>query len=159
MVGLRTVFVAGLMTVSITALASTDKYTPDWESLKKHDPAPEWFQDAKLGVYFFWGPYVVPECGGDWYSRWMYTPGINNRGQWVYDFHQKNYGPDFHYHDFIPQWTAEKFDASEWIDIFEDMGSKYIGAIAEFHGGFSMWDSQVNPWNAAGASDRYYQGA
>ncbi|MDZ8118455.1 alpha-L-fucosidase [Pontiella agarivorans] len=142
------VFVAGLL-IAIPMMASSRTYTADWESLKQHRPSPAWFQDAKLGVYFFWGPYIVPECGGDWYSRWMYTPGINGRGQWVYDFHQKNYGSDFHYHDFFPLWTAEKFDAAEWIDIFEDMGSKYIGAIAEFHGGFSMWDSEVNPWNAA----------
>lgn len=125
-----------------------DKYTPDWESLNKHEAAPQWFQDAKVGVYFTWGPHSIPENGAGWYPRWMYTPGINNRGQKTYDYHQKHFGPNYHYHDFCKDWRTPKFDAIEWVDAFEDMGAKYIGAIAEHHDGFSLWDSEVNPWNA-----------
>ncbi|QBG46734.1 alpha-L-fucosidase [Verrucomicrobia bacterium S94] len=132
----------------------TEKYTPDWSFLKKHKAAPEWFQDAKLGVYFHWGLYSIPASGGEWYPRWMYTPGINDRGQWVYDYHQKNYGPDFQYHDFIPLWKAERFDAAEWVDLFEETGAKYVGALAEHHDGFSLWDSEVNPWNSADMGPR-----
>ncbi|WP_111710254.1 alpha-L-fucosidase [Lutibacter citreus] len=125
-----------------------DKYTQDWESLKEHEAAPQWFQDAKVGVYFTWGPYSIPASGGEWYPRWMYTPGINNRGQKTYDYHQKNFGPNYHYNDFCKDWKTPKFNAKEWVDVFEDMGAKYIGAIAEHHDGFSLWDSKVNPWNA-----------
>ncbi|MDZ8118456.1 alpha-L-fucosidase [Pontiella agarivorans] len=144
----------GVMFAGISASGVEEAYTPDWESLKRHQAAPEWFQDAKLGVYFHWGLYSIPASGGEWYPRWMYTPGINGRGQWVYDFHQKKYGPDFQYHDFIPMWKAEAFDAAEWVELFEEMGAKYVGALAEHHDGFSLWDSTVNPWNAADMGPR-----
>lgn len=129
-------------------LNAQEKYSAEWESLKKHKAAPEWFRDAKVGVYFTWGPYSIPANGGDWYPRWMYTPGINNRGQKTYEYHQENYGSEIHYHDFCKNWSTPNFNAKEWVDIFEDMGAKYIGAIAEHHDGFSLWDSEINPWNA-----------
>ena len=124
------------------------KYKADWEDLKKHNAAPKWFVDAKLGVYFHWGVYNVPANGNEWYPRWMYIYDREGWGSDVYDYHTKTYGRDVHYHDFIPQWKGEKFDAAEWVDIFEDLGAKFIGSIAEHHDGFSLWESSVNPWNA-----------
>jgi len=69
-------------------------------------------------------------------------------GKDVYDYHTKTYGRDVDYHDFIPQWKAEKFSAERWVDMFENMGAKFIGTIAEHHDGFSLWESDVNPWNS-----------
>lgn len=129
-------------------LNAQEKFTPAWESLNKHEVAPQWFADAKLGVYFHWGVYNVPANGNEWYGRWMY---INDREGWggdLYDYHTQSYGRAKHYHDFIPEWKGEQFNAKEWVDLFENLGAKFIGTIAEHHDGFSLWESEVNPWNS-----------
>ncbi len=123
-------------------------YEPDWQSLSKHDQTPEWFKDAKFGIYFHWGVYSVPGWGSEWYPRWMYVPDRKGWGQTIYPYHIKTYGPDVHYHDYICQWHADKFDAKQWVDLFENAGARIIGSIAEHHDGFSLWGSQVNPWNS-----------
>ncbi|AWB65839.1 alpha-L-fucosidase [Saccharobesus litoralis] len=120
-------------------------YQPNWQSLSQHEAAPEWFQDAKLGIYFHWGPYSVPAFGTAWYSGNMYRKGSSmNR------HHEKTYGPveEFGYEDFIPMFKAEHFDPAEWAQLFKDSGAKFAGPVAQHHDGFAMWDSQVNPWNA-----------
>ena len=73
------------------------------------------------------------------------------KGNPQYEFHEKNFGPasEFGYKDFIPMFTADKFDAEEWAELFQRSGAKFAGPVAEHHDGFSMWDSQVNEWNAA----------
>ncbi|WP_299555890.1 alpha-L-fucosidase [Seonamhaeicola sp.] len=133
-------------------LTAQENYKPTWESLKKHRAVPQWFANAKLGVYFHWGVYSVPATDGEWYPRWMYVPDRdpNLWGGKVYKKHREHYGEDFHYHDFIPMWKAPKFDAKEWVDMFEGMGAKFIGSIAEHHDGFSLWNSEVNEWNSVG---------
>lgn len=149
MIKLKTIvfLVAVLTTVSI--VNAQEKYTPEWKSLKKHTPSPEWFADAKLGVYFHWGVYNVPANGNEWYGRFMYEHDRKKSwGQDLYDYHTKTYGRDKHYHDFIPEWKGEHFNAKEWVDKFEHMGAKFIGTIAEHHDGFSLWESTVNPWNS-----------
>lgn len=143
-----------VLLLNIIHVNAQEKFTPNWESLKKHEASPKWFQDAKVGVYFTWGPYSIPASGGEWYPRWMYTPGINNRGQKTFDYHQKNYGPNYHYHDFCKDWKTPNFNAKKWVDVFENMGAKYIGAIAEHHDGFALWNSKVNPWNALNVGPR-----
>lgn len=122
------------------------KYEPNFESLSQHEAAPEWFQDAKLGMYFHWGPYSVPAYGSAWYPCNMYIKGSN-----VNKFHEKNFGPigEFGYEDFIPMFTAEHFDAEDWAELFQMTGAKFAGPVAQHHDGFAMWDSEVNPWNAA----------
>ncbi len=131
-------------------IAHKDPYTTDWESLKQHKATPDWFADAKLGVYYHWGVYSVPGWNTEWYPRWMYVPDREvGFGAHVYEYHLENYGADVDYHDFIEMWEAPKFSAKEWCDMFEDLGAKFIGTIAEHHDGFSMWDSEVNPWNVA----------
>jgi alpha-L-fucosidase len=132
-------FVAGLG-------QATEPFQPTWESLAKHEAAPEWFQDAKLGIYFHWGPYSVPAFGSAWYPRNMYRTGDR-----VNTHHVATYGPvdEFGYEDFIPLFTAEHFDPSEWAELFESAGAKFAGPVAQHHDGFAMWDSKVNPWNAA----------
>lgn len=121
-------------------------FEPNWESLSKHEAAPEWFVDAKLGIYFHWGPYSVPAFGSAWYPRNMYMEGSS-----VQKFHEKNFGKvgDFDYPDFIPMFTAEHFDPEEWADLFQKSGARFAGPVAQHHDGFAMWKSKVNPWNSA----------
>jgi len=121
-------------------------FIADWESLAKVNESPDWFADSKLGIYFHWGPYVVPENHSEWYPRNMYVPG-----QEAYKHHKKTYGDqsEFGYHDFIPMFTADKFNADEIADLMQRAGAKWGGPVAQHHDGFAMWDSKVNPWNAA----------
>ncbi len=118
------------------------EFQPTLESLSKHPAEAEWLKDAKLGIYFHWGPYTVPAHESEWYPRSMYQTA--NAAKW----HDEKFGEDFQYHDFIPMFTAEKFNAKEWADLFKAAGAKFAGPVAEHHDGFSMWDSEVTPWNA-----------
>ena len=128
-----------------TCLAGADDYEPNFESLSKHEAAPEWLQDAKLGIYFHWGVYSVPAYGSEWYPRTMH---IKNRRE--HKHHLETWGEptEFGYHDFVPLFKAEKFDAEEWADLFVKAGARFAGPVAEHHDGFAMWDSDVTPWNA-----------
>ncbi len=124
---------------------STPAYTADWESLKRHNEAPEWFRDAKFGIYFHWGVYSVPAYGSEWYPRNMHRK--NSR---EYKHHVQKYGEptEFGYDDFVPMFKAEKFDANEWAELFVKAGARFAGPVAEHHDGFSMWASELTPWNA-----------
>ncbi|MDZ8118790.1 alpha-L-fucosidase [Pontiella sp. NLcol2] len=128
------------------ASRNAEKYEPTWKSLAKHEAEPEWLKDAKLGIYFHWGPYSVPAYGNEWYPRWMH---FENRNE--YKHHLATYGKpsEFGYHDFVPLFTGEHFDAAEWAELFRKAGAKFAGPVAEHHDGFSMWDSEITPWNAA----------
>ncbi len=124
-----------------------EAYSANWESMAKHNAAPEWFEDSKFGLYFHWGVYSVPAFETEWYPYFLYR---NERPEFA-KYHEKNYGSleTFGYHDFIPMFKAEKFDAEEWADLFQKSGVKFAGPVAQHHDGFAMWDSEVNPWNAA----------
>ncbi|HYC84385.1 MAG TPA: alpha-L-fucosidase [Chryseosolibacter sp.] len=121
-----------------------------WESLSAIEREPEWFKDAKLGIYFHWGIYSVPAYNSEWYPRWMYAPGRKSWGGDVFEYHKKTFGPvsEFNYHDFIPMFTGQHFDAKEWADLFKKAGARFAGPVAQHHDGFAMWDSKLNPWNA-----------
>lgn len=120
-------------------------YKPDWESLKNHQPAPDWFRDAKFGIYFHWGVYSVPAYGSEWYPRNMHLERARE-----YRHHAEKYGKqsEYTYADFVPRFKAEKFDADEWAELFQKAGARFAGPVAEHHDGFAMWDSKVTPWNA-----------
>lgn len=120
-------------------------YEPTWESLSRVTPAPEWFRDAKFGIYFHWGLYSVPAYDNEWYPRHMYD--TRNR---VYRHHAATWGEpnEFGYADFVPMFKAEKFDAAEWVDLFVRAGARFAGPVAEHHDGWSMWASKLTPWNA-----------
>ncbi|QZT37056.1 alpha-L-fucosidase [Halosquirtibacter xylanolyticus] len=121
-------------------------FKEEWSDLAKHKNNLEWFKDSKLGIYFHWGVYSVPEHGSEWYPFFLYQR--NNNG--VIKYHTKHYGaPDkFNYHDFIPMFKASQFDANEWAGLFKTAGAKFAGLVAIHHDGFAMWDSKVNPWNS-----------
>lgn len=121
-------------------------FQPTWESLQQYE-CPEWFRDAKFGIYAHWGPYsaAMGSRNTDWYSRNMYQKGHPN-----YKEHQENHGTvdKFGYKDLIPLFTAEKFDADEWVDLYVEAGARFAGPVGEHADGFAMWDSEVTPWNA-----------
>ncbi|MGA9639408.1 alpha-L-fucosidase [Flavobacterium sp.] len=155
---------ASLVLVSCSAQQKTAKknvsntkkieYKADWESLKQHQ-TPEWFLDAKFGIYCHWGPYSVPEYKNEWYAHWMYVnkdnpEAKNGKASEFYDHHVKTYGPldKFGYKDFIPMFKAEKFDPAAWADLFEKSGAKFAGPVSEHADGFAMWDSDLTQWDA-----------
>lgn len=127
------------------AVAEKIKYQESWESLAQHNEEPDWFQDAKLGIYFHWGVYSVPAFANEWYPRNMHFDGHH-----VYKHHLEKYGhpSEFGYHDFVPMFKAQNFDAKHWAELFKKAGARFAGPVAEHHDGFSMWDSEVTPWNS-----------
>ncbi|TDN95877.1 alpha-L-fucosidase [Sunxiuqinia elliptica] len=132
-----------------TSSEQTSSYEDSWESLAKHNEEPDWFKNAKFGIYFHWGVYSVPAFKTEWYPRHMHFEHGWSDGL-VYKHHLETYGhpSEFGYHDFVPMFKAEHFDASQWADLFEKAGARFAGPVAEHHDGFSMWDSEVTPWNA-----------
>ncbi len=120
-------------------------FRPDWESLQKYE-VPEWYKDAKFGIFIHWGVYSVPAFGNEWYPRNMYVPGSPE-----YQHHIATYGTQdkFGYKDFIPMFKAEHFDAAAWADLFKKAGAKYVVPVAEHHDGFAMYDSGLSDWTAA----------
>lgn len=120
-------------------------YRPDWNSLAQYR-APEWFRDAKFGIFIHWGVYSVPAFGNEWYSRNMYVPGSP-----AFQHHVAMYGPQtkFGYKDFIPMFRAQHFDPNAWLDLFARAGAKYIVPVAEHCDGFPMYDSAMTTWDAA----------
>ncbi len=115
----------------------------NWDSLTQHE-IPEWFKDAKFGIYAHWGLYSVPAYGNEWYPRNMYQ-----KGSGTYKHHVAKYGDPskFGYKDFLPDFKAEKFDAEAWAELYAKAGAKFAGPVAEHHDGFSIWASKVNRWN------------
>jgi alpha-L-fucosidase len=129
----------------VDAIANQGPFRPDWESLQKYE-APEWYQDAKFGIFIHWGAYSVPAFSSEWYPRNMYEPGFD-----AYKHHIATYGPQdkFGYKDFIPMFKAERFDPSGWAELFKKAGAKYVVPVAEHHDGFAMYDSGLSDWTAA----------
>jgi alpha-L-fucosidase len=119
-------------------------FVPNWDSLGAYR-APEWFRDAKFGIFIHWGVYSVPAFGNEWYPRNMYL-----KGNAAFQHHIDTYGSQakFGYKDFIPMFHAEKFDPDAWVDLFARAGAKYIVPVAEHCDGFAMYDSGVSDWNA-----------
>ena len=116
---------------------------PTWDSLKAHYRVPDWYAAAKFGLFMHWGLYDVPAHGSEWYEKHMYGPFA----QW----HTEHFGPidRFGYKDFIPKFTAAKFDPDAWADLFKKSGAKFIIPTAQHHDGFALWASDgAAPWNA-----------
>jgi alpha-L-fucosidase len=112
-------------------------------------PYPQWFQDAKLGIFIHWGLYSVPAYGGkESYGEW-YLRGLQTGDSLRTNFMKKNYGEDFTYRDFAPLFKAELFDAAEWAELFKKAGAKYILLVSKHHDGYCLWPSAYSPgWNS-----------
>ncbi|XP_051949122.1 tissue alpha-L-fucosidase-like [Xyrauchen texanus] len=117
------------------------RYTPDWASLDSR-PLPEWYDDAKFGIFIHWGVFSVPAFGSEWF--WWNWQGAHKANYILYM--AKNYPPGFTYADFAPGFRAEFFDPSEWAEIFEASGAKYVVLTSKHHEGFTNWGSP-NSWN------------
>lgn len=115
-----------------------------WESLSSYR-VPEWYRNAKFGIFIHWGPYSVPAFANEWYSRNMYIQGTRE-----YEHHIKTYGKhtEFGYKDFIPMFKAENFDPQKWAELFKKAGARYVIPVAEHHEGFQMYKSELSHWNA-----------
>lgn len=119
-------------------------YRPQWDSLMQAR-VPSWFEREKLGIFVHWGIYSVPAFSNEWYSRNMYKQGMP-----AYEHHRVTYGAqsEFGYKDFIPMFTATRFDPQEWIRLFREAGAGYVFPVAEHHDGFQMYASELSRWNA-----------
>ena len=118
-------------------------FKPDMESLKQYQ-CPDWFRDAKFGIWAHWGPQAVP-MDGDWYARGIYEPGNKH-----YQYHLEHYGhpSEFGYKDIIPLWKAEKWDPDRLMQLYKKAGAKYFVSMGSHHDNFFLWNSQLHRWNA-----------
>ncbi len=128
--------------VNLPAIAS-GPFTPSWQSLTNYQ-CPEWFRDAKFGIWAHWGPQCEPEHG-DWYARSMYETGSGN-----YKSHLAEYGhPSTNgFKDVIHQWKAEKFAPDELLKFYKKTGAKYFMALANHHDNLDLYNSKFQSWNS-----------
>ena len=121
------------------------KFRASWDSLSQYN-VPDWFRDAKFGVFIVWGPYAVPAHASEWYPRLMYR-----RESPVFEWHRRHWGPQsmFGYKDFIPMFRGERWSPERWVSTFKNAGAKYVVQIADFHDGFPMYDSNLTEWTSA----------
>lgn len=121
-----------------------ERYQATWESLSKYQ-TPDWFRDAKFGIFIHWGVYSVPAYGSEWYPRNMYDTSSDE-----FKHHVATYGTQdkFGYKDFIPMFKAEKFDPVQWVTLFKKAGARYVVPVAEHHDGFAMYNTALSRWNA-----------
>lgn len=128
----------------IPNLAGDGPYKPTWESLLQYE-CPEWYRDAKFGIWNHWSPQCVPE-DGDWYARNMYINGSKQN-----KFQLAHYGSPslFGYKDLCAQWTLLNWQPSELMDLYVSAGAKFFVALANHHDGLDTWASKHHAWNAA----------
>jgi alpha-L-fucosidase len=155
------------LTPSLQPTPSNTVYEATWASVDRHNPAPEWFQDAKFGIYFHFGIFSVPAYENEWYPRNMYNPGDP-----AFAYHQATFGnptnsaspqffPEYYFINggtnlagqfvqFAPKLVSAggHWDPDAWAQLFVNAGARFAGPVAEHHDGFSMWASKVNPWNS-----------
>jgi alpha-L-fucosidase len=120
-------------------------FQPTWESLRAYR-IPEWYEDAKFGIFIHWGVYSVPAFGSEWYPRNMYQQGTPE-----FEHHLAKYGAQtqFGYKDFIEQMTYEAYDPEAYAELFEQAGARFVVPVAEHHDGFAMYDSALTRWCAS----------
>ena len=129
-------------TASATPVAP-GPFKGDMDSLKQYR-CPDWFRDAKFGIWAHWGPQAVP-MDGDWYARGMYEEGKGH-----YKYHASHYGhpSEFGYKDIIPLWKAEKWDPDRLMALYKKAGAKYFVSMGTHHDNFFLWNSKIHRWNA-----------
>ncbi|MFB6141324.1 MAG: alpha-L-fucosidase, partial [Halosimplex sp.] len=133
-----------------------DEYDPTWESLDAH-AVPDWYHDAKLGIFIHWGAYSVPAWApkdaeitasdgspyAEWYPYYMYEEGSPTA-----EYHRENYGADVEYEDFLDRWSADEWDPERWADLFADIGARYVVLTGEHHDGIPLWDCDYTEHDA-----------
>ncbi|XP_056255130.1 tissue alpha-L-fucosidase-like [Seriola aureovittata] len=119
------------------------RYAPNWDSLDAR-PLPQWFDEAKVGIFVHWGVFSVPGFGqySEWFWYWWQSA---KRAEFV-EFMQKNYPPGFKYADFATEFHAEFFNPDTWAKIFKASGARYVVFTSKHHEGFTNWPS-AGSWN------------
>lgn len=137
-------------------------FSADWKSFSadKLKREPDWWREAKIGVWFHWGPQSMGR-NGDWYARFLYQQAPEGRqgranNRWMYDQHVKNFGhpSEFGYMDVLNAWKAPKFDAKKLMDLYADSGARYILVQGAHHDNFDLWNSKFQPWNSVNVGPR-----
>jgi alpha-L-fucosidase len=130
---------------TVEEVVARGPFKPEWSSLETQK-VPDWYLDAKFGIFIHWGVSSVPAFGSEWYPRQMYVKDTAE-----FKHHRKTYGSQakFGYKDFIPKFTAEKFDPRRWAELFRDAGAMYVVPVAEHHDGFPIYDCSLTDWSAA----------
>ena len=124
------------------------KFQPTWDSLHQYR-MPEWFRDAKFGIWAHWGPQCEPAMG-DWYARHLYFENGPLWGQNVTAFHRRTYGHPSQagFKDVIHRWKAENWDPEKLVALYQRAGARYFFALANHHDNLDLWDSKYQPWNS-----------
>jgi alpha-L-fucosidase len=142
-----------LYAVPLTLAAQAVHYEASWESLNKRS-TPQWFDDAKFGIFIHWGVYSVPAFAdphsqiGETYAEWYWNHMQNKNGS-TWAFHVKHYGAQFQYQDFADQFKAELYDPNQWADLFQRSGARYVVLTSKHHEGFCLWPCPASwNWNA-----------
>jgi alpha-L-fucosidase len=119
-------------------------FKPDWGSLKAQYQAPDWFRDAKFGIWAHWSAQCVPEAG-DWYARQMYIQGHKQ-----YEHHLQHYGhpADAGFMEMDNRWKAENWNPDELLDLYVKAGAKYFVSLANHHDNFDNFNSRFHDWNS-----------
>ncbi len=151
-------FVAGWFVSLLvgSGIGGAQEYEANWESLDRR-PTPQWWTDAKFGIFIHWGVYSVPAWSvpgqySEWYWRRILGDKDKNGPWWQY--HAQTYGTDFPYASFAPMFKAELFDPDHWADVFRQSGAKYVVLTSKHHDGFCLWPSEEanrswgRPWNS-----------
>jgi alpha-L-fucosidase len=127
-----------------------------WKSFTedKLKTEPDWWREAKIGVWFHWGPQSMGR-NGDWYARFLYQqPPEGRKGRannrFMYDEHIKRFGhpSEFGYMDVLNAWKAPDFDPKKLMDLYAACGAKYILVQGAHHDNFDLWKSTYQPWNS-----------
>jgi alpha-L-fucosidase len=125
------------------------KFAPTWDSLQQYE-TPDWFRDAKLGIWAHWGPQCQPEMG-DWYGKWMYVGEKTSPwGRPLLKYHELRYGPpsEFGFKDVINIWWADKWNPEKLMALYKRAGAHYFMALGNHHDNFDNFDSKYQPWNS-----------
>jgi alpha-L-fucosidase len=124
-------------------------FRAEWSSLAAYQ-SPEWFRDAKFGIWAHWGAQCEPEHG-DWYARRMYMPGDT-----AYESHLREYGhpSTCGFKDVIHDWKAARFDPDALLSFYKENGAQYFMALANHHDNFDNYDSTYQPWNSVAIGPR-----
>lgn len=153
-----------LLCLCAASAANAQRFTPDWNSIDSR-PTPQWWTDAKFGIFIHWGVYSVPAFApkgeyAEWYWERLQPPGNAASARDVQirqetrAFHDRVYGREFPYPDFAPRFRAELFDAQQWAETLKRSGAKYVVLVSKHHDGFALWPSREadaswgRKWNA-----------
>jgi len=133
----------GIPYISFSEKIAKGPFQPEWQSLKQYK-TPEWYKDAKFGIWAHWGAQCQPEQG-DWYARFMYDEGSRQ-----YNFHVKKYGhpSKFGFKDVINVWKAENWNPAQLMELYKRAGAQYFVGMASHHDNLDNYNSKYQPWNS-----------